>query len=429
MKKLLAYTLAFAVSFIALAQTPADSTKVYFRMGSRQFEPSYKDNRVSIDRFVNKVREAAEAGDLESVTVRAYASPEGGEKLNLSIAQSRSDVIADYIAERSGVSRDIITAEPGEIAWDELRRMVAVTPDVPSRDELLNIIDNTPIWVYDANGKLIDSRKNRLMALANGNPYRWIYANLFPELRSAVAVSFHSSKPQPVTDETVEVPAVELTANATGASENESASRTEQDSIAIPPDAPAVSQPAAAVVNAREFVRDRFALKTNLLFDAALLPNLEIEWLVNDTWSVAIDGGVAWWKNTSKNKFYQLAYVTPEVRYHIAPRAPWHGMYVGVFGGGGLYDLENGKTGYRGEGYMGGASFGYMWPIGKHLSLEAGIGVGYLHTEFKEYRPLGGHYVYQRTKSVNYVGPLKLKFSIAWRFGAIYKPLQINTAL
>lgn len=171
-----------------------------------------------------------------------------------------------------------------------------------------------------------------------------------------------------------------------------------------------------------------FALKTNLLYDAALMPNLELEWLINDNWSVAIEGDIAWWK-PRYNKVYRLEVLSPEVRYHIRPRAPFHGMYVGVFGGAGVYQLENGGDGYRGEGGMGGVSFGYMWPISKHLSFEAGIGAGYMHTRYKVYESREGHKLYMRTKTLNYFGPLKLKFSIAWRFDLMTKTVKSNSTL
>ncbi|MDE7335200.1 MAG: DUF3575 domain-containing protein, partial [Muribaculaceae bacterium] len=162
--------------------------------------------------------------------------------------------------------------------------------------------------------------------------------------------------------------------------------------------------------------RHLLALKTNLLYYAALMPNLEIEYLFHDNWSAALTGNIAWWSKESSLKAYRIATLDAEMRYWIMPRAPWHGFYAGVFAGGGLYDLENGGNGYQGEGVMTGVSLGYMWPIKRNLSLEAGIGGGYLYTRAKEYKPYEGHYVYQRTKAYNYFGPLKLKFSIVWRF-------------
>lgn len=173
----------------------------------------------------------------------------------------------------------------------------------------------------------------------------------------------------------------------------------------------------------------QFALKNNILYDAILMPNLELEWLFSKDWSASIEGDVAWWK-PSFDHVYRLAIISPEVRYHFRQRAPWHGMYAGVFLGGGLYQLEKGgPTGHRGEGGMAGLSFGYMWPVGRHFLLEGGIGVGYMYTRYKDYENRGGHKVYLRTKSLNYFGPLKLKFSIAWRFDLTTKKVNDNSTL
>ncbi|MDE6377805.1 MAG: DUF3575 domain-containing protein, partial [Duncaniella sp.] len=165
----------------------------------------------------------------------------------------------------------------------------------------------------------------------------------------------------------------------------------------------------------------RFALKTNLLYYAALMPNIELEMRLNPSWSVLLEANLAWYKKDIKHKYYQLFMVSPEARYWLPRGTVWQGMYVGAFLGGGKYDLENGHKGYIGEGGFGGVSFGYMWRISRTLSLEAGLGAGYLYTRYKEYVPYDGHYLYQRTKTLNYVGPLKLKFAIAWRFKDLNK--------
>ena len=112
------------------------------------------------------------------------------------------------------------------------------------------------------------------------------------------------------------------------------------------------------------------------------------------------------------------AYIfSPEGRWWFGQKQgnPWHGHYLGVFGGFTWYDLENGKEGYQGEAEMVGVSYGYMFPIGRRFSLEAGIGVGYMHSKYEEYLPIDGHYVYQQTNRMNYFGPLKLKFALVWR--------------
>lgn len=159
----------------------------------------------------------------------------------------------------------------------------------------------------------------------------------------------------------------------------------------------------------------RFALKTNLLYYAILMPNIEAEWKFADRWSAALEVQGAWYAKTPPHKVYRVATAMPEVRFWAIERSRWNGLYVGVFGGGVIYDLCNGKKGHEGEGGLAGVSAGYMWAVGKHLSLDAGIGVGYLHARDKVYLPHNGHYLYQLTKNINYFGPLRLRLSLVWR--------------
>lgn len=412
MKILLTYVLAVFTVLSAFGQNNVDSTKVYFRINQRQFDLSLGDNRAAMERFVDKVLNAG-TDNIDSIVVCAYASPDGINNANELLAKERCNAIVSYIADNTGISRGIIRTIPGGIAWDELRNMVAKSSEVPSRQAILDILDNTPIWVFNANGKIIDGRKKRLMSLAAGVPYRWMVNNIFPELRNAVAVACYIKTTKDTTHETT--------------APNTITQKTQPDTkeSQYQPDTTAI----ATTDDINTLPRHRFALKNNFLYDAALMPNLELEWLINDHWSVAIEGDVAWWKRDSRHKYYQIAIISSEVRRWIRPRNPWHGMYVGLFAGGGWYDFENGGLGYYGEGGMAGLSCGYMWPIGKHFSFDAGIGAGYMYTRYKEYEPHDGHYLYQRTKYLNYFGPLKLKFSIAWRFNDINKPKKTNSVL
>lgn len=169
-------------------------------------------------------------------------------------------------------------------------------------------------------------------------------------------------------------------------------------------------------LNPSDKKNERFALKTNLLYYAILMPNVEIEWMFANRWSAALEFQGAWYCKNPEHKVYRVSTLMPEFRYWVIDRSRWHGMYVGVFFGGGLYDLCDGKKGHEGEGAMAGVSAGYAFPISKHLSLDAGIGVGYMRLHDKEYLPYEGHYLYQLTKNINYIGPLRLKLSLMWRF-------------
>lgn len=409
--RLLAFSLAVIVAFASFGINPADSVKVLFRVGQSQYDPALGENRQKMDGFLDKVRGAMADGNMDRIVVRGYASPDGLNSFNDRLAHDRCVSIADYIVANTGLNRNLVEEKSEGIAWGELRRMVAETPGVPSRDKILDILDNTPLWIFGKDGKITGGRKKQLMELQGGRPYNWMLVNLFPQLRNALGVMLCiKEEPQPV-------------APATDEKKNE-------PTPVVVPDSTETTPAPVEVENAEEIEerRHHFALKTNLLYDAALMPNLEFEWLINHNWSVGIEGDVAWWK-PKETKVYRLAIISPEIRYHIKPRAPWQGMYAGVFAGGGLYQLQHGIKGYRGEGGMGGVSFGYTWLIGKHFFFEAGIGVGYLYTRYKVYEYMDSHRVYMRTKTLNYFGPLKLKLSIAWRFDIVNKTIKVKSPL
>lgn len=157
-------------------------------------------------------------------------------------------------------------------------------------------------------------------------------------------------------------------------------------------------------------------LKSNLLYDAMLAPSLEIEYLINDHWSVGVETSIAWWHNNNKHWYYQIATLIPEVRYRFDARKPGHYHSIGLFGGAGWYDLEYKKTGYQGELWMTGLSYSYTFPINKLLGFEAGAGLGFMSAKYEEYLPVDGHYAYQQTTRTNFFGPLRVKFALLFDF-------------
>lgn len=421
--RLLAFVLAVISTLASFGINRADSVKVFFRAGHRQFDPSLGNNRMVMDSFINIIREGINCNDIEGINVYAYASPDGSSRANELLAVNRCQEISDYIVDKSGVSTSLIRQFPSGIAWEGLRNLVASHPDVPSREAVLDILDNTPVWIFDTNGKIVDGRKSRLMSLARGVPYRWMQTHLFPQLRNAVAISVVRKETISPSGEDKEI---EIAVEEPSTQTKEVTLPSEQDKMTDTEEIADNSESSSK--KDYTYKSHHFALKTNLLFDAALTPNLEFEWLINKNWSVSLEGYCAWWK-PEFNRVYRIALVSPEARYHIRPRAPWHGLYVGLFAGGGLYQLENRHDGYRGEGGMGGLSFGYMWHAGKHFFFEAGIGAGYMHTRYKVYKSMDGHKLYMSTKSLNYFGPLKLKFSIGWRFDIKNKIKKVNSTL
>ena len=168
-----------------------------------------------------------------------------------------------------------------------------------------------------------------------------------------------------------------------------------------------------------------FAVKTNLLFDVLSALNVEIEVPIGKRWSVAGEYVFPWWLWEEKQIAFEMLNLNIEGRYWLGSRADkkeMTGWYMGLYAGGGYFDFEWKKRGYQGEFFIAtGLSAGYAHTIGKsgNWRMEYGIGVGYLHTNYREYVPKFGsdgewHLIRQRSGNYTWMGPTKAKVSLVW---------------
>lgn len=77
----------------------------------------------------------------------------------------------------------------GKIDWYGLSQMVGKS-DMPDKETVLNILSVTP--VEGSSGKR--GRKNELMYLKAGVPYRYMLKNFFPALRSSTCIKVFYEK-------------------------------------------------------------------------------------------------------------------------------------------------------------------------------------------------------------------------------------------
>ncbi|MCR5352001.1 MAG: DUF3575 domain-containing protein [Bacteroidales bacterium] len=159
-------------------------------------------------------------------------------------------------------------------------------------------------------------------------------------------------------------------------------------------------------------------LRTNLLYDFALLPNVGIEFSLGGQWSLLAEGSVIWAATDPTHRYWRIALAGLEARYWTQSKisAMRHrGHHLGLYATALRYDLEFGGRGQLAEiNYGGGFAYGYSVPIGRSLSLDFGLALGYIHGKYLEYVPIDSHYVWQGNKTRNYFGPIKAEISLVW---------------
>lgn len=174
--------------------------------------------------------------------------------------------------------------------------------------------------------------------------------------------------------------------------------------------------------------RSGVAIKTNLLYDALLVPNVGAEFQIAGVWSVGVDWMYAWWKNGSGSFCWRSYGGGLAVRRYLnSGQSSFGGHHIGVFGqvftcdfaigghgfiagrpGGGLFDGAN---------YAAGVEYGYSLPLGRVLSIDFAVGVGYAGGRYYEYDVADGCNVWRSTKRRHWFGPAKAEVSLVWHIG------------
>jgi len=164
-----------------------------------------------------------------------------------------------------------------------------------------------------------------------------------------------------------------------------------------------------------------FALRTNLIYDALLVPNLGLEWRVNENWAVKLDaGGSSWGSETGKVQ--KLWFVNPEVRYYMGNARRF---YVGAGGNYAEYNVYKGvlgsivskDTGYQGSMWNVGATVGYQLPLGRSFALDFNLGLGYTQFKYDSFEMVNEVRVKKdRDRTKNIFGPTQAGVSLVWKF-------------
>ncbi len=166
-----------------------------------------------------------------------------------------------------------------------------------------------------------------------------------------------------------------------------------------------------------------FALKTNLLYDALLTPNIALELPIDGYWSVVGRWMFAWWEDSKHQRCYENLSGEVEARYwfqHHTPEHPMDGWFVGAYINAGYYDVERRARGAQGNMWGMGASGGFTHPLkNPALRMEYSAGLGFINTNYNKYNEVEdcqGDEQLLRYKRGHYRwwGVTKVEVSLVW---------------
>ena len=395
-------------------------TTIYFRPGYSLLELSYRDNAANMKALTRGIQtiKGNPCVQLQHIRILSAASPEGNSALNKRVAKRRGERLRDYLKETLVLPDSIFTVSSAGEDWQGLAALIA-KEKTPWRNKALQIIRHTPEWVT-RNGKVVDGRKRQLQNLDGGKAWKYMLDNHFYTLRTGAVVVCEVKNL--AAESTPSAAEARLEQARSEQARPESASQQPASQSPSSPPFPAIpSQVHPSSESLAPPVASYFALKSNLLYDALLVPNLALEASIGSGWTLGAGGMLAWWSKDAKHRYWRIYGGDLEIRKYfgtLSKSKPLQGHHLGIYGDFLTYDFEFGAKGYQSKAtYAAGIKYGYSHPIANRLNLDFALGIGYLHSNYKTYVPRDGCYVYQETKKRKWLGPTQAEISLVWLLG------------
>ena len=374
--------------------------EIYFRTSSAQIDPAYRNNSAALARIHSLLGGLIANPDRSLATIRIFgaSSPEGGQAFNSSLAGRRASSLQQYIF---GLHPAL---DP------KLFEISSLGEDYTGLAGLLQ--HSTSHWMPRAFGILGDtasgSRKAALRALDGGRAWNHMLRTYYPDLRRSGVEFLFESTLLPQLDGfegTIQRP-----------SEHQLLARKQRVDC--------------------EAKKTFIAVKTNLLFDAATMLNYAIEFPLGDRLSIVWEHYLPWWVMRNNRICVQYLTLGGEFRWWFAPRPRVAsqrfkqrdrlvGHYFGLYGFWGKTDLQWDMHGrYQCFPVVStGLTYGFAFPISRHLNLELSASLGYARIPYQHYTPSEDWQTLWRDRNnvgiTHYFGQTKVQVSLVW-------PILIN---
>lgn len=161
------------------------------------------------------------------------------------------------------------------------------------------------------------------------------------------------------------------------------------------------------------------AIKSNLLYDAALTPDLGVEISLSRRVSVGLEGVYAWWSNDRRHRYWRVRGGWLDVSWWFGSAAGQRrltGHHAGLYASMHDYDFEFGHRGWqaRNPTFGAGLTYGYSFRLNGRLSLDLYLRAGYAGGRVTEYVPRCDAYACIRQYHSNYWGLTGAGVSLVW---------------
>ena len=281
---------------------------IYYRFDESEFDQTYLTNSETAAHIKNYLINSPR---IDSITIYAWASPEGAYLHNVKLSQRRAKTAKQFLLshapDSTKLNADKIKISPLAENWQGLEAMVVEKYRRHDRDKVLTILRDRTIGD--------ETRKWRLQQLDGGYTWRYMLRNYMPQLRAATWICVWAEVIEPL-------PAV-------AAMTVEAAALTEAAPVRE-------SAPVITVEEQKTIV----ALKTNMLLDAATALNYALEFPIGKDFSLQVQQYTPWWVTKSNMHCLQFLTLGAEFRWWFRSDEVLQGHFIGANVWSGTGDLQ-----------------------------------------------------------------------------------------
>lgn len=354
-----------------ISDTVLFNEKIFFRHASSVVLPDFSGNSSRLDSIRSFLTDTC-ARDILNIKIIGSYSQEGKKAFNTKLAKARAEALAAYLA-----------------------------------DIKLPLDPSTSIVPPD-----LSCKKPRLQRYAELQ----VLWKKYPYIDKAEDIAIVRGKEEELPSE------VEISQN------KRPGATSQKDSVSVASPTEQEFGEEATVPVRRHSFADNLYVSTNMLYDAALTPNIGLGLRINDRLSVTADWMYARWNNRNRRRYWRIYGGDIEVRYRIGKTrqdSPLGGHHIGVYGSMACYDFQAGRS-HRGVlsdkyNYAAGLSYTYTLPVSTHFNIDFSVGFGYLWGTYKRHTPIDDCDVWLSTHKLGWFGPTKAGVSLVWLLGKSVK--------
>jgi hypothetical protein len=381
----------------------------YFPFGGSGLLRDYADNRRMFETLDSLLRIEPVVSGIDTIRIIAGCSPAGSEEYNQELARKRARSMYAYLLSnhRAVAERYPIDIRPVGIDWQGYSALLRSGLGFDWK-QMWGLLQYASVRLKMKDGSYIPE--------GDGSPLTKLAEDSLTSLPS-LPESIYSNTVYIYRDRLVPV---HDTIYVERDRDRDREKEREREALHAPD---TLTGPTLSSTRRSPF---RLAIKTNLLYDLALLPNLSLEAPFAANWSVVLNAAFSKWDTKSPEYWsHQVNYAGLEIRRWWGNRqnSPLLGHFAGLYFTGGVYDLRLFTKNLDAFGYLSpwswsaGAVYGYSIPLSAKMNLEFNLNAGYFTGAYSAYNRsrCSDCYPEKKTGQKSYWGPTGAGISLVYR--------------